>query len=49
MGGRSDAVAAVRRELWTAQAFSTPAPDRNTGEIPTALPDNLTEAACYPA
>jgi len=45
----SDALAAVRRELWIAQAFSTPAPDRDMVEIPAALLDRLTQAACYPA
>ena len=45
----SDALAAVRRQLWIAQAFSTSAPDRNMATIPRALLDSLTEAACYPA
>ena len=45
----SDALAAVRRQLWTAQAFSTSAPDRDMVEIPAALLDRLTQAACYPA
>jgi len=45
----SDALAAVRKELWTAQAFSTSAPDRDMVEIPAALLDRLTQAACYPA
>jgi len=45
----SDALAAVRRELWTAQAFSTSAPDRNMVKIPAAVLDTLTQAACYPA
>ena len=45
----SDALAAIRRQLWIAQAFSTSAPDRNMATIPRALLDSLTEAACYPA
>ena len=45
----SNALAAVRKELWTAQAFSTSAPDRDMVEIPAALLDRLTQAACYPA
>ena len=45
----SDALAAVRKELWTAQALSTSAPDRDMVEIPAALLDRLTQAACYPA
>ena len=45
----SDALAAVRRELWATQAFSTSAPDRDMVEVPAALLDRLTQAACYPA
>ena len=45
----SDALAAVRRELWIAQACSTSAPDRDMVEIPAAFPDRLTQAACHPA
>ena len=45
----SDALAAVRRQLWIAQAFSTSAPDRDMATIPRVLLDSLTEAACYPA
>ena len=45
----SDALAAVRRELWTTQAFPISAPDRNMIEIPAAFLDRLTQAACYPA
>ncbi len=45
----SDALAAVRRELWTAQAFSTSPHARDMATIPRALLDSLTEAACYPA
>ncbi len=45
----SDALAAVRRQLWIAQAFSTSPNTRNMATIPRALLDSLTEAACYPA
>ena len=45
----SDALAAVRRQLWIAQAFSTSAPDHDMVEIPAVLLDRLTQAACYPA
>jgi len=45
----SDALAAVRRQLWTAQAFSTSPHNRDMAIIPRALLDRLTEAACYPA
>ncbi len=45
----SDALAAVRRQLWTAQAFSTSPNARDMATIPRALLDSLTEAACYPA
>ena len=45
----SDALAAVRRELWTTQALSTSAPDQDMVEIPAAFLDRLTQAACYPA
>ena len=45
----SDALAAVRRELWATQAFSTSVPDRDMVEIPAALLDRLTQAACHPA
>jgi hypothetical protein len=45
----SDALAAVRKELWTAQTFSTSPQAQNTATIPRALLDSLTEAACYPA
>ena len=44
----SDALAAVRRELWATQAFSTSAPDRDVIKIPAAFLDRLTQAACYP-
>ncbi|MBY0295441.1 MAG: transposase [Methylobacterium sp.] len=45
----SDALAAVRKELWTAQIFSTSREDRDRAGIPRALLDRLTDAACYPA
>ena len=45
----SDALAAVRRQLWIAQAFSTSPHAQNTATIPRVLLDRLTEAACYPA
>jgi len=45
----SDALAAIRRQLWIAQAFSTSPNARDVATIPRALLDNLTEAACYPA
>ena len=45
----SDTLAAVRRQLWIAQAFSTPPHAQNTATIPPVLLDKLTEIACYPA
>lgn len=45
----SDALAAVRRQLWIAQAFSTSPHAQNMATIPRTLLDSLTEAACYPA
>jgi len=45
----SDALAAVRRQLWIAQAFSTSPHAQNMATIPRPLLDSLTEAACYPA
>jgi len=45
----SDALAAVRRQLWIAQAFSTSPNAQNMATIPRALLNSLTEAACYPA
>jgi len=45
----SDALAAVRRQIWTAQDFSTSPNARDMATIPRALLDSLTEAACYPA
>jgi hypothetical protein len=45
----SDALAAVRKELWIAQVFSTSREDGDRATIPRALFDRLTDAACYPA
>ena len=45
----SDALAAVRRQLWIAQAFSTSPRAQDMATIPRVLLDSLTEAACYPA
>ena len=45
----SDALAAMRRQLWTTQAFSTSPHARNMATIPRALLNSLTEAACRPA
>ena len=45
----SDALAAVRKELWTAQAFPTSRHARDLATIPRALLDRLTDAACHPA
>jgi hypothetical protein len=45
----SDALAAVRRQVLLAQAFSTSTRSRDMTTIPRALLDKLTEAACYPA
>ena len=45
----SDTLAAVRRQLWIAQAFSTSPHSRDIVEIPANLLDRLTETACYPA
>ncbi len=45
----SDALAAVRRQLWIEQAFSTSPHAQNMTTIPRALLDSLAEAACHPA
>jgi len=45
----SDALAAVRRQLWIAHAFSTSPHAQNMATIPRALLNSLTEAACFPA
>ncbi len=44
----SDALAAIRRQLWIAQAFSTSPQAQNMATIPRALLNSHTEAACYP-
>lgn len=43
----SDALAAARKELWTAQAFSTSRDARDRATIPKALFDRLADAACH--
>jgi len=45
----SDAIAAVRRQLWIETTFPTSRPDRDTVKIPKTLRDRLIEAACYTA
>jgi hypothetical protein len=45
----SDALAAVRYRLWTSATFSTSPSDGEVAEIPRALLEWLTHAACYPA
>jgi hypothetical protein len=45
----SDALAAVRRQLWIAQLSSTSRTDANSAEIPRTVLERLTDAACYPA
>ncbi len=45
----SDAIAAVRRQLWIEATFPTSRPDRDTVKIPKTFRDRLIEAACYPA
>jgi len=45
----SDAIAAVRRQLWAAQDFHTSPRSRDMTTIPRALLSALTDAACYPA
>jgi DDE superfamily endonuclease len=44
----SDALAVVRRELWTAPTFATSRHDRDTAEIQTKLLDRLIRVACRP-
>src|SRR3712207_6385444 len=44
----SDALALVRRELWTAPTFATSRHDRDTAEIQTKLLDRLIRVACQP-
>jgi hypothetical protein len=45
----SDALAAVRHALWTAEAFPTSADHADVAKIPRAVLDRLTQAACFPA
>jgi len=45
----SDAIAAVRRQLWTAQHFQTSPHSRDMTTIPRALLSALTDVACCPA
>jgi hypothetical protein len=45
----SDALATVRYRLWTSATFSTSPGDGEVAEIPRALLERLTHAACYPA
>jgi len=44
----SDALALVRRELWTAPTFATSRPIQDNAEIPTKLLDRLILVACRP-
>ena len=44
----SDALALVRRDLWTAQAFAISPDDRTSRKIPADLLDRLLLAACRP-
>ena len=44
----ADALAAVRRELWT-EISKTSRSDRDLAQIPRAVLNRLTELACYPA
>jgi hypothetical protein len=43
-----DALALVRRDLWTAQAFAISPDDRTSRKIPADLLDRLLLAACRP-
>lgn len=45
----SDALAAVRRCLWTTATFPTSADPPELAEVPRGLLNALTAAACYPA
>jgi hypothetical protein len=45
----SDALAAVRRTLWTDAALRTSVADRNPAKVPRAVLDRMTELACYAA
>ncbi|HET6468090.1 MAG TPA: transposase [Geminicoccaceae bacterium] len=45
----SDALAAVRYALWTAEVFPTSADNADVAKIPRATLQRLTQAACFPA
>jgi len=45
----SDAIAAVRRALWSAPGFSMSRHRADSVKIPTALMERLTDALCYAA
>jgi hypothetical protein len=45
----SDALAAVRRELWNAEIFDSSLPSQDAVEIPRTALERLITAACYPA
>jgi hypothetical protein len=45
----ADALALVRRELWTYQTFRLSAPATDTVKVPRVLIDRLTNALCYAA
>jgi hypothetical protein len=45
----SDAIATVRYKLWVSAVFETARDTRDRVEIPRALLDRLTQAACFPA
>ena len=44
----SDALALVRRELWTAQVFAISPPHRTAQNVPADLIDRLLLVACRP-
>ena len=45
----SDALALVRKRLWTQMRFPTLANDADVGKVPRALLDHLTDLLCYAA
>jgi hypothetical protein len=45
----SDALAAVRREVWAHEAFRASAADGETEKVPRTVLDRLTDLACYAA
>jgi hypothetical protein len=45
----SDAIAAVRRQLWAEAALSPSQPDTDREKVPRELFDRLADLACYPA